>query len=269
MFPKPELSCTCKPTKATMATSTFGTKVLVVTGHLDALDTEIIDLENSKFACSKVGKFPKILFKANGGLVGKTPMVCGGWSSGTFKKSCYNLEENGVWKEDEKAKLVRGRQNYISGSVVIKDQLFIPESIKKSGPTSSWYLNFEMVEPGKKQKALQPINKWGLFHKLSDKNSCIVKWDNNTIMLIGMGASKKETFFINMGNKTVTPGPKLLKGRQSHGCSEMTVNGEEFVVVTGGKGQVADKISYIKSTEILPKSSFGKGWQAGKKLNIT
>ena len=265
MFPKPELSCTCKPTKATMATSTFGTKVLVVTGHLDALDTEIIDLENSKFACSKVGKFPKILFKANGGLVGKTPMVCGGWSSGTFKKSCYNLEENGVWKEDEKAKLVRGKQNQISGNVVIKDQLFIPESIAKSGSDSSWYLNFEMVEPGKKQKALEPMNKWGLFSIISTTlKSCIVKWDDNTIMLIGMGASKKETFFINMGNKTVTPGPKLLKGRSDHRCNEMTVNGEEFVIVTGGRG-----LSPLKSTEILAKSSFGKGWQAGKKLNIT
>ena len=264
MFPKPELSCTCKPTKATTATTTFGSKVLVTTGG--SLTTEIIDLENSKFGCTKVGNFPKKLFNANGGLVGKTPMVCGGWYSGTFKKSCYNLEENGVWKGDEKAKLIRGKDNGISGSVVIKDQLFIPESIAKSGSTSSWYLNFEMVEPGKKQKALEPMNKWGLFSISSTTlKSCIVKWDDNTIMLIGMGASKKETFFINMGNQTITEGPKLMEGRSSHACHEMTINGEPHIIVNGGSGSGLP----LKSTEILAKSSVGKGWQKGNKFTIT
>ena len=262
MFPKPELSCTCKPTKATMATSTFGTKVLVVTGHLDALDTEIIDLENSKFACSKVGKFPKTLFHANGGLVGKTPMVCGGWSSGTFKKSCYNLEENGVWKEDEKAKLVRGKHNQISGSVVIKNQLFIPEYVGLNGSSKMGYLYFEMVEPGKEPITLQPFtapfNRYGIFTGI--KMSCIVKWDDNTIMLIGANFGR-ETLFINMKFKSVRKGPNLIEETMNPACHEMIINGEPHIIVTGGES--------AKSTQILYKFSFWKGWQKGKKLNIT
>lgn len=227
--------------------------------------TDIIDLKNSSFECNKVGKFPKPLFFANGGWVGNKPMVCGGagiWESIAhmdFQKNCYILQENGAWKEDEVAKLIRGKENFISGSVVIKDQLFIPEFIKSSTKGYS-YLNFEMVAPSKYTRTLQDINKWGQF--VDDKNTktCIVNWDANTIMLIGADSQhtgkNKETLFINIGNKTVTPGPQLKHGRYGIACHEMSVNGESYVVVTGGG----------KSTEILPKSSFGNGWQRGKML---
>ena len=83
-------------------------------------------------------------------------------------------------------------------------------------------------------------------------------------MLIGVGGSRKATLFLNindMENKTITEGPKLMQGRNNHACNEMTINGESHIIVSGGYG--------VKSTEILSKSSFGKGWQKRKKLNIT
>jgi len=234
-------------------TITFGSKVLVVTGGRFA--TEIIDLENSKFACTKVGKFPKKLYTANGGLVGNIPMVCGGFDGSHFQKSCYSLQENGAWKEDEKAKLVRGKESHISGSVVINNQIFIPEyegHIRGYG-----YLNFEIVVPSKETVTLKPYNKYGTE---GIQKSCIVKWDANTIMLIGVNSLEKETFFINMGNQTLTEGPNLMEGRRSHACHEMTINGEPHIIVSGGYG--------VKSTEILSKSSFGKGWQKGPEAPI-
>ena len=189
-------------------TTTFGSKVLVVTGGRRT--TEIIDLENSNFGCTKVGNFPKTWYFANGGV------VCGGWLF-TFKKSCYALQENGTWKEDEKAKLVRGKRNRISGSAVINNTLFIPE-ILGDGDVDV-YLNFEMAGPSKKPMTLKPFNRYGPFYHL--KESCIVNWDANTIMLIGVNSWKKETFFINMGNQTVTEGPKLMEGRYHHACHKM------------------------------------------------
>ena len=250
-------------------TTTFGNKVLVAGGR--KLTTEIIDLKNSSFACASRSRtnFPKRLYNANGGWVGNVPMICGGWSGGTDQKACYVLQEYGAWKEDEEAKLTRGKQNLISGSVVIKDQLVIPEFTKDStgmGSSKEDYLNFEMVMADRKSKTLQPMNKWGHVDKDSSRQSCIVKWDANTIMLIGANSGgkdtdRRETFFINMGNETRTPGPKLMQGRFHHACNQMTVDGDSFVIVTGGYPHY--------STEILSKSSFGKGWQKGKKLNIT
>ena len=243
-----------------------GTKVLVVGGTDSKTDggaTEILDLGGNPFFpnfCTKLGRFPKKFYFATGGLVGNVPMVCGGhpMDGSYFQKSCYNLQENGAWKEDEKAKLVRRKQNRISGSVVINNQLFIPE-YEEVG----WkgYLNFEMAVPGKETVTLKPYNKYGPFHDF--KESCIVKWDANTIMLIGV--KYKETLFINMGNQTVTEGPKLMTRRYKHACNEMTINGEPHIIVNGGSLYGLP----LKSTEILAKSSVGKGWQKGNKFTIT
>ena len=92
--------------------------------------------------------------------------------------------------------------------------------------------------------------------------SCIVAWDNDTFMVIG-GYSRtstngrSETYFINIANNEVTNGPNLINERFEHACSQMIVNGEEFVVVTGGFG------TGKRSTELLSKSNIQNGWQAG------
>ena len=253
--------------------STFGTKVLVTGGS--SLATEIIDLTDSSFICNKVGKFPKPLHWANGGWVRNEPMVCGGtakWTGHTFQKSCFTLQVNGAWKEDKKAELTRGKDNRISGSVVIKDGLLIPEYVGVGkqdmfGMYEKGYLNFEIAAPNVASYTPQSLNSLGFFDMMPkffhNKLSCIVKWDADTIMLIGVNEGGKGTFFINYGKKTVTPGPELMQGRFWHACHEMTVQGESFIVVTGGAWLSST------STEILPKSSFGQGWQKGKNMNIT
>ena len=242
--------------------TTFGNKVLVATGSMGgtSLLTEIIDLKNSSFSCTKVGRFPTPLFWANGGWVGNKPMVCGGLSTktGSWEKNCYTLQGNGAWKEVEEARLYRKGQYGISRSVVINDQLFIAQVSKKP-----FMMNYEMVAPNNKS--------WGYIGGGSGSwekvpsplyGTCIVKWDANIIMLIGASSDRKATFFINMKYNIITPGPKLTNGRIHHACHEITVKGKSFIVVTGGYGR------FEKSTEMLPKSSPGKGWQKGKTLKI-
>ena len=107
------------------------------------------------------------------------------------------------------------------------------------------------------------MNRWGIFEAKKDSVACILNWDADTIMLIGVNEGGKGTFFINYGKKTVTPGPELMQGRSWHACHEMTVQGESFIVVTGGAWLSST------STEILPKSSFEQGWQKGKNVYIT
>ena len=237
--------------------TTFGNKVLVATGF-NTSHTEIIDLKNSSFSCTKVGRFPTPLFWANGGWVGNKPMVCGGLSYVRIpQKNCYTLQGNGAWKEVEEARLYRKEQYGNSRSVVINDQLFIPQVSKKP-----FMMNYEMVAPNKKS--------WGFIggSKSWEKvvpylyGTCIVKWNADTILLIGASSDRKATFFINMKYNIITPGPKLTNGRIHHACHEITVKGKSFIVVTGGYGR------FEKSTEMLPKSSPGKGWQKGKTLKI-
>ena len=233
------------------------TKILVVTGS--SLTTEIIDFADSSFGCTQVGNFPTSLYFATGGLVDDVPTVCGGKdTTNTFHTACYTLQENGAWTEDETATLIRGKQNAISGSVVLGNKLYVPEFVTEN---DNDYLNFEMVAPNTASETLQPMNDWGHFENYDE--ACIVRWDDNTIMLIGVNTWRpEETFFIHMGNQTVTQGPTLMEKRIFHACHEITVQGEEFIIVTGGWGES----EVLKSTEILAKSSFGNGWQQGNNV---
>ena len=100
-------------------------------------------------------------------------------------------------------------------------------------------------------------------------SSCIVPWDDNTFMVIGGNPSssgytkdsKIGTYLVNLNDNTVTVGPALINARFRHACSEMTVNGEEFIVVTGGN-------PVKQSTEYLSKASFNDGWKEGADLPV-
>ena len=230
-----------------------GTKVLVATGYPvnNGVYTEIIDLENPSFTCSKVGQFPILLTDATGGLVGQTPLICGGWS-----KACHTLLENGSWKEDKVATLNTGRHSAAYGSVVINDQLVVAGGHDGYG---NRFNTIELVAPNTRSRTLSVKLPVAVLY------SCIVEWDENSFMLIGGYRSsgggsfgeRRETYIIDTDKNTITNGPNLKTGRYHHGCEKIDVNGESFIVVSGGYG--------VRSTEVLSVANYRNGgWQYGK-----
>ena len=87
------------------------TKVLIATGFEYDIgrNTEILDMEDPSFACSSVELFPVKMYNGMGALVNGTPFICGGYysfiSTRIRYETCYTLEENGIWKEDQVASL--------------------------------------------------------------------------------------------------------------------------------------------------------------------
>ena len=236
------------------------TKALVVTGspYRNGKQSEIIDLEDATFECTLVNQFPVELYFAIGGLVGETPMVCGGsLGSGSKSKACYTLQGNGAWMEDQSAALNRARVNAATGLAVWNNQLVVAGGYS---PSLSQYLQtIELVSPNTRAKTLSFTLPLGLGL------SCIVKWDDDTFYVIGgystRSSRSKETFFINMRNETVTQGPELIDGRRYLACQEMIVGGEPFIVVAGGSGAKT-------RTEMLSKSNFANGWVQGVDLPV-
>ena len=231
-----------------------GIKVLVVTGVGSTWDdgrrTEIIDLEDSSFTCSKVNQFPVSLYASTGGLVGSTPFVCGGYT-GSYSNACYTLQENGAWKQDRTASLNTARGYAASGSVIMSNQLVIA-----GGYNRNFLSSIELASPNARTTTLPRGLPLGL------RSSCIVPWDANTFMVIGGYSSsggRRETYFITPSNKTVTNGPKLQNARYNVACHDMIVNGEEFIIVIGGHGS-----GHEKTIEVLSKARVGDGWKMGK-----
>merc|ERR1719245_1028931 len=94
--------------------TTSGTKVLITTGYdrsrssYAVQNTEIVDLEDASFKCT-VSQFPIGVAGATGGLVGDTPLICGGALRGRqYHKSCYSLKEDGDWKLESSLNTARG-----------------------------------------------------------------------------------------------------------------------------------------------------------------
>ena len=242
------------------------TKVLIVTGNSGTdyspnfkigKKTEIIDMENPEKSCL-VKPFPEGLFDATGGLIGDNiPYVCGGCKKGSDSlicegsKACYTFQIDGTWREDKKDTLILGRgkrDQFVSGSVVLSKKYLVIAATGLGDKHGLATLNF----------ASPQSNTFKFDVKTKSEYSCIVPWDENTLMIIGGYHTMKKSFFIHMGNKTSTKGPELNNERYYHACHEMVVKGEEFIVVTGGN-------AVGRSTEYLSKKSYQKGWKKVEK----
>ena len=81
-------------------------------------------------------------------------------------------------------------------------------------------------------------------------------------MIIGgeNGGARKQTYFVDMNNNAYTNGPNLLAGRYYFACHTMKVNGEDFIIATGGSGSSGSG----RSTEYLQRANWKSGWKRSK-----
>ena len=236
---------------------------MIATGYPydNGRNTEIVDLEDSNFSCTKVEPFPVKLHGATGGLMkGQKPFICGGRANingtGAYSKDCYQLTEAGSWAKDQTAKLntARGYAGY--GSVVIDNNLYLA-----GGYNGNDLKSIEKLSPDATAQTLSVQLPTGF------SSHCQVPWDSETFFVIGgyEGDSRRrdESYFINVKTNQRTNGPSLNTARHSHACGELEVNGKSFIIVTGGYNGL-----FLKSTEVLDKSNVGQGWKTGKNLKF-
>merc|ERR1711976_110095 len=216
-----------------------GTKVLVATGA-GASASEVIDLEDPSFDCTGVQDFPVNWNHATGGMVEDVPLVC--------KESCYTLQPNGAWKHEQSLTLTQETSYAAYGSVVINDELVVVQG-----------RDIQLVSPKTGSRTLSAR----LPRTLN--RPCIVKWNDSTVFVSGgySGSTRRETFFVNIVEDTITNGPDLQNGRYAHGCNEIVINNVPYIVVTGGWNPHAHK-----STEILSKEDYTNGWQRSADIPV-
>jgi len=230
------------------------TKVILVTGSgTSSNNAEIFDMATGTLCnCPKVQPFPfDRLYGASGGIVNRSPMICGGhgkingqWNVSTTRTTCHSLNQQGHWIEDHVAWNGFGRVH--SGSVVLQNQLHMVGGSDRLG----YHLNSILaLEPNTRPKVI-----YALPHGLKD--ACVVPWNDTTMLVTGGWSGKYETrtHFVNIETETVTPGPALQIGRYDHGCQEIMVQGQPYIMVGGGWGPGA-----TTSTEML-KKDIGQSW---------
>ena len=172
-----------------------------------------------------------------------------------YSTTCYILNQHGQWIEDQYAKVNPGRG--YSGTVVIQNQLFMVGGKSETNSRLDRILAL---------KTNTTTVKWNsrLDHGLS--SACVVPWTKTTFLVTGgnagrVGQYEDKTYFVNIETKRVYEGPVMHNARSGHGCTEIMVKGQAYVMVVGG-------YDAEKSTEMLKKGVMTK-WTKGEQKSNT
>ena len=204
-----------------------------------------MDVESGE-TCADLADFPV----SNGGAVGAnlhgTPIVCGGYSSGTYYQTCYKLT-NGGWQEFASMNEKRG---YAAG-IMFKNKFHVFGGYDGSSrlQTSEIISIDGAVEDGPE------LPEAVAYHAITSINS--------TVSLLSGGltdANSKSplTWFFNHETQAFSSGPSLLEGRNRHGSASTIVDKvtkAKIPMVTGGYGNAGR----LDSTELLINGM----WQSG------
>ena len=231
--------------------------------------TEIVDLEDPSFSCTNAKDFPNPRAGSISGIIGNELMICGGVpvccdDYYAQQQDCYKMQytDDPKWTNDKSVVLNAGRYWSAKGSVIFDNQLVVVGGYdEREGELST----IELVSPRTGSRTLKTKLPWGL------QGSCIVPWDESTVMVIGGGGSapdgkwgRKETYFIDIAKDELKVGPSLLMDRFGHACHEIVVKGESYIMAVGGYGGEGD--AALTTTEVLSKSNFKNGWEEGAKI---
>ena len=203
--------------------------------HVERLDLET----NTGKRCTN---YPLKDGYATGGLIGSSPLICGGWSPRT--DACY------IIGKQETVAVTMTTPRIEAASIVFNGRLFIAGGLGGSGRLKS--TEWISPEEGATPAGALPISLYGHSMEL------IKTTTTKLILIIGgvsSGASAK-TFYGNPLDSPInwTEGPQLMQARSRHASA--TMNEGTSVIVSGGWNSG----SILRSVEILSIRGSPQDW---------
>ena len=210
---------------------------------------EFFDITNPALTC-RLPNFPAKLAFSTAGFTADGPLLCSGYDYDKNNNidSCYHI--NSATGQFEKTKVSLKYKRRYAASIVTNTGLWI-----LGGRANGYLKSTELVSAtGVEDKNSLPI---------ALKDACIVKINATTGIFTGGWKNKalKSTYYLDLTNFNIKPGPDMISERYGHGCSSFTFNGHDIAIVSGG---IADSNSYLDSTEYLDTSKEDPKWKLGK-----
>ena len=209
---------------------------------------ELFDITNPALTCT-LPNFPAKLTFSTAGFTADGPLLCSGYDHDKNNNidSCYHI--NSATGQFEKTKVSLKYKRRYAASIVTNTGLWILGGYRNGYQLKSTEL---VSATGVKDKNPLPI---------ASSNACIVKINATTGIVTGGWKNKaKSTYYLDLTNFNIKPGPDMISERYRHGCSSFTFNGYDIAIVSGGK---ADSNSYLDSTEYLDTSKEDPKWEQG------
>ena len=223
----------------------------MATGHPreESRKVELFDITNPALTC-RLPNFPAKLAGSTGGFTAEGPLICSGkdYDKNYEIDSCYHIKSATGQFEKTEVSLKYKRDD--AASIATNTGLWI-----LGGYGSGYLKSTELVSAtGVEDKNSLPI---------ALEYACIVKINATTGIFTGgwKNEALKSTYYLDLTNFNIKPGPDMISERYGHGCSSFTFNGHDIAIVSGGK---ADTNSYLDSTEYLDTSKEDPKWKLGK-----
>ena len=237
------------------ATKTTNQRYFVAAGYPSAsgVKSEIVDLLDPSKSCLLEDITPH-RWIARGGLLGTTPVICGGWvaigSGNSLSDECIlygttqvvnmNSINNYHVSVGLNSSMIWILGGYWGGSDVLDTTEFITVNGAINGPKLPQALTF----------------------------SCAVKFpDNDWVYLTGGHTENSPTRNVwvampSNGFSSFTQGPSFIETRYQHGCGTMSIGAKSIIVAAGGC--CSGNSDYKYNVEILDPQSNTNQWVAGK-----
>jgi len=210
------------------------------------LATEVIDVQPNSNVTSSFEDIPSQRRHAVGGLLGSTPILCGGDDENDRDQySCFTYS-HGYWIKTH----FMTTKRYVAASVQINaTTLWILGGYQGEFTTIGGYSD-KRLDSSEFVGIDSTVGKPGPKLPYDVSHHCAVKYKNKVYMIGGKVSSSsylnKVLIFNPMNDFTHIEGPSLITKRGRHACSLMSNGQQSKIVVAGGYGNGFNPLSSVE-----------------------
>ena len=209
---------------------------MVATGHPRSDQCQVFDMSSSASTCSNLPSYPLPMSLGAGGIVNGSPILCGGYTSGSPPQTdkCYRFEKiTNSWELHCNLKSKRSHH----ASTVMEGSLFITGGIKVTG--------FDMAST--EFLYTDGTTQSGPDMPKARHAHCMVTLPSGKVMILGGHGSSlaRDLFMFDPDDNTFTSGPSLTYDRVHFACAIFISpqhNNRPVVLAAGGNFQATAEL---------------------------
>ena len=213
----------------------------------NGLDTQVIDMKSSS-SVSSFGDIPSKRRNSVGGLLGSTPILCGGCC---YEDSCISFK-NSQWTKTHEMTTKRG---YAASVQLNSTTMWI---------LGGWKAYNERLDSTEFLRADSSVGIPGPKLPIAMHKFCVLKYSDHQVYIIGGEGTEtlnKVYIYNPMDGFTRIEGPALKNKRRLHACAVMSNGQQSKIVVAGGYSDGG-----LSSVEIFDPTV--NNWIPGKEIQF-
>ena len=218
----------------------------------NGVKTEILDISNPSMSC--LLDDTKFRYGSQGGLLGSTPVICGGYDGNPSTSASETGRKCLLYGTSQMITMNIDREFY--SSVMLNNSMIW---LIGGSSWTAWGL-LDSTEFVTKDGAVS-----GPILPEISKAACAIKFDSNGYVYLISGETDSgltDNVWISnpLDEFTFIQGPSVISARSNCGCATMSIGAKKIIIAAGGE---FGSYNYLSSVEVLDPLT-NNIWVAGK-----